>query len=88
MLSMPLRASLRWRLVDHAPDVPVTGVPSRASLGAGRYTRLPNDSTATMRHSTRLHSQLARSFRRLQLAALPAGYYSPPLRSRRAALVI
>ena len=51
------------------------------SLGRRRYARLPTDWTATMRHSTRLHSQLTRSLRRMQFAALPSGDYSLPLRS-------
>ena len=73
------RTTLRWR-PDDRPGRPGHRRTVTPSLGRRRHTRLPNDWTATIRY-TRLPSQLARSFRRLQFAALPAGDYSPSLRS-------
>ena len=85
MLSRPIRASMRDRPCA-ADQIIGPGRPGHRrtvtpSLGRRRYTRLPTDWTATMRRSTRLHSQLTRSLRRMQFAALPPGDYSPPLRS-------
>ena len=85
VLSRPIRASMRDRPCA-ADQIIGPGRPGHRrtvtpSLGRRRYTRLPTDWTATMRHSTRLLSQLTRSLRRMQFAALPPGDYSPPLRS-------
>ncbi|MEY2342237.1 ATP-binding protein [Acidithiobacillus sp. IBUN Pt1247-S3] len=85
VLSKPFRASLRDRpcaadqIID--PSRPGHRRTVTPSLGRRRCTRLPNGSTPTMRHSTRLHSQLTRSLRRMQYTALASGDYSPPLRS-------
>lgn len=73
VLSKPFRASMRER--PCAGDLIIN--PGRPGhwrtvtplMGRRRHTRLPTDSTATIRHGTRLHSQHVRSFRRLQFGA-------------------
>jgi hypothetical protein len=85
VLSRPFRASMHDRpcAADQtiSPARPGHRRVATPSLRRRRHSQLPNDWTATMRHSTRLHSQLTRSFRRMQFAALPPGDYSPSLRS-------
>ncbi|MEY2341383.1 magnesium chelatase domain-containing protein [Acidithiobacillus sp. IBUN Pt1247-S3] len=66
VLSRPFRASLRDRPCA-ANQIISPGRPGHRrtvtpSLGRGRHTRLPNDLSATMRHSTRLHSRLRGRF--------------------------
>ncbi|MEY2343346.1 GAF domain-containing protein [Acidithiobacillus sp. IBUN Pt1247-S3] len=66
VLSRPFRASLRDRpcAADQiiGPSRPGHRHTATPSLGRRRRTRLPNDSTPTMRHSTRLHSRLRGRF--------------------------